>query len=285
MSDATDRPSATAPAAVRPAQRRAGAKATPPSRGPVLLLHGQPGGARDWERVIAALHPETRAIAINRPGWDGASEPLDLPGNAAAALRSLDARGIDRATIVGHSLGAAIAAWLAAHHPERVRALVLASPAANRDSLYALDRLLAAPVAGYVTTVAALAGVGLALAASPLRRLAAGGLSMDEHYLKAASRRLLEPASWRAHLAEQRALVKDLPALEQHLPRISAPTTILVGAGDRIVPVASARRLATQIPGAQLELVSGAGHLLPQRHPQRLAEVIAAALDDASPRF
>jgi pimeloyl-ACP methyl ester carboxylesterase len=96
---------------------------------------------------------------------------------------------------------------------------------------------------------------------------------------------LLEPASWRAHLAEQRALVKDLPALEQHLPRISAPTTILVGAGDRIVPVASARRLATQIPGAQLELVSGAGHLLPQRHPQRLAEVIAAALDDASPRF
>jgi pimeloyl-ACP methyl ester carboxylesterase len=254
----------------------------PASRDPVLLLHGQPGGARDWERVIAALHPGTSAIAINRPGWDGVSEAMDLPGNAAAALRSLDARGIERATIVGHSLGGAIAAWLAALHPDRVRALVMASPAANRDSLSALDRLLAAPVAGYLTTVAALAGVGVALTASPLRRLAAGTLSIDEQYLKAAGRRLLEPASWRAHVAEQRALIKDLPALELQLPRISAPTMILVGAGDRIVTVASARRLATQIPGAQLELVRGAGHLLPQRHPRRLAAVIAATLDEVS---
>jgi pimeloyl-ACP methyl ester carboxylesterase len=257
----------------------------PASRDPVLLLHGQPGGARDWERVIAALDPGTSAIAINRPGWDGVSEAMDLPGNAAAALRSLDARGIERATIVGHSLGGAIAAWLAALHPDRVRALVLASPAANRDSLSALDRLLAAPVAGYLTTVAALAGVGLALTASPLRRLAAGRLSIDEQYLKVAGRRLLEPACWRAHVAEQRALIKDLPALELALPRISAPTTILVGADDRIVPVASARRLAGQIPGAQLELVRGAGHLLPQRHPRRLAAVIAATLDEVSPSY
>jgi pimeloyl-ACP methyl ester carboxylesterase len=257
----------------------------PASRGAVLLLHGQPGGARDWERVIAALKPGTIAIAINRPGWDGASEPMDLAGNAAAALRSLDARGIERATIVGHSLGAAIAAWLAALHPDRVRALVLASPAANQDALSALDRLLAAPVAGYLATVAALAGVGLALTASPLRRLAADGLSIDEHYLKAASRRLLEPASWRAHLVEQRALINDLPALEQQLPRISAPTTILVGIGDRIVPVASARHLATQIPGAQLKLVRAAGHLLPQRHPRLLAAAIAATLDEASGSF
>jgi pimeloyl-ACP methyl ester carboxylesterase len=247
--------------------------------GPVLLLHGQPGGARDWERVIAALAPDITAIAINRPGWDGASEPTDLPGNAAAALRVLDAHGIERATIVGHSLGGAIAAWLAARHPDRVRALVLASPAANQDSLHALDRLLAAPVAGYLTTVVALGGVGLALTASPIRRLAAGGLSLDERYLKAASRRLLEPASWRAHMTEQRALIKDLPVLEQQLPRISAPTTILVGAGDRIVPSASARRLATQIPGAHLELVRGAGHLLPQRHPEQIVKAILATLD------
>ena len=265
-----------------PGPRGARASGAPGGPGPVLLLHGQPGGACDWERVIAALEPDTSAIAINRPGWDGVSEPTDLAGNAAAALRALDARGIERAAIVGHSLGGAIAAWLAAHHPDRVRALVLASPSANRDSLYAVDRLLAAPVAGYLTTVAALAGLGLVLTASPLRRLAAGGLSIDERYLKAASHRLLEPASWRAHVVEQRALIKDLPALEQCLARISAPTTILVGADDRVVPVASARRLATQIPGARLELVAGAGHLLPQRHPERLANAIVAALDEAA---
>src|ERR1039458_9118417 len=70
-----------------PEPRGAHGRAVPAGRGPVLMLHGQPGGARDWERVIAALGPDTPAIAINRPGWDGASEPMDLPGNAAAAAR------------------------------------------------------------------------------------------------------------------------------------------------------------------------------------------------------
>ena len=48
-------------------------------------------------------------VAIDRPGWDGRSVPADLTGNARAALAALDNRGIDRATIVGHSLGAAVA--------------------------------------------------------------------------------------------------------------------------------------------------------------------------------
>ena len=45
---------------------------------PVLLLHGQPGGAGDWDHVIAALDRQVRAIAIDRPGWDGQSRALDL---------------------------------------------------------------------------------------------------------------------------------------------------------------------------------------------------------------
>ncbi len=242
---------------------------------PALLLHGQPGGARDWDAVASALGG--RAIAIDRPGWDGRSQPTDLAGNARAAVAALDARGIDRATVVGHSLGSAVAAWIAAHHPERVAALVLAAPAANADSLCALDRWLAAPVAGYAASVASLAGLGLALTAEPVRRRITRELAVEDGYLRAAAKRLLSPAVWRAFTIEQRALVRDLPALEDRLERISAPTTIVAGSADRLVPVAAARALAEQIDGAELIVLEQAGHLVQLQFPRRIAEIIAGA--------
>lgn len=108
----------------------------------VLLLHGQPGSARDWDRVLDALGPNTTALAVNRPGWDGRSRATDLKGNVAAAIGALDANGIARAVVVGHSFGGAVAACLALRHPERVAALVLAAPSTNARARYALDRLL-----------------------------------------------------------------------------------------------------------------------------------------------
>lgn len=244
---------------------------------PVLLLHGQPGGAGDWDRVRAALGPRARSLAIDRPGWDGRTGPSDLRGNAEAALAALDRAGAARATVVGHSFGGAVVAWLAAFHPERVRAMVLIAPAANRASLYRLDYWLAAPLAGYVASVATLAGVGVALAAGPVRRRVAEELALDDRYLQGAARVLLAPRAWRAYAAEQRVLVHDLPALEERLPEIEAPTTIVAGTADRVVPAAAARRLANQIPAAELVLLERAGHLLPQQEPQRLADLIAAA--------
>jgi len=252
-----------------------------PGRGPVLLLHGQPGSARDWDRVLASLGAGLNAVALDRPGWNGRLAATNLAGNVRTALAALDGRGIERAVVVGHSLGSGVAAWLAAEHPERVAALVLAAPTANTESLNALDRWLAAPVAGYLTSVAVLAGLGVALTAGPVRRRIADDLALDDGYLQAAARRLLAPTTWRAFTTEQRALIRDLPTLERLLERISVPTTIVAGSADRIVPPASAMRLAEQIRGAELVLVERAGHLLPLQHAQRLAEIIAAAHDRA----
>jgi pimeloyl-ACP methyl ester carboxylesterase len=240
----------------------------------VLFLHGQPGSAHDWDLVVAALGPEIESIAIDRPGWDGLRPPSDLRGNASAAIEALDARGVERATVVGHSLGAAVAAWLAIEHPARVARLVLASPAVSGAALSWVDSLLAAPIAGSVASAAALSGAGLALAVPPLRRRIAELLGLDESYLDKSSRRLLTPAAWRAFVSEQRMLVRELPALERRLPEISAPTTVVCGRDDRIVPPASARNIAGQIDDAQLVLFDRAGHLLPQRHAARLASLI-----------
>jgi pimeloyl-ACP methyl ester carboxylesterase len=248
---------------------------------PILLLHGQPGAARDWDAVIAALGDHVQAIAFDRPGWDRRRPPGGLADNARAALSELDARGLGRATIVGHSLGAAIAVWLAAQAPERVSALVLAAPAANMASVERFDRWLALPVVGPLTGAASLAGLGLALRAGPVRRRIARRSGLPDPYLQASGRALTTAWAWRAFATEQHALMRDLPRLEHRLGEIRAPTWILTGTGDRVLPATAPRTLARQIPGAQLRELPGAGHLLPQLHARELADGIRLALSAA----
>ncbi len=245
-----------------------------PSRRAVLLLHGQPGNGRDWDRVLARLDRDVETLTPDRPGWDGHTPAAGLELNGRAALATLDAAGVGRAVVVGHSFGGAVAAWLAAHHPERVTRLVLAAPAANGASLYALDRVLALPVIGSLVSAAMLGAAGVALHTPGVRRLIAERFRMDSAYLDSLSRTLMNAPAWRAFVTEQRAMVRDLPLLERDLRRITAETVIVAGTADRIVPAIALRMLAAQVPQARLVWVSGAGHLLPYLHPERLVEAI-----------
>src|SRR5947208_2776334 len=93
------------------------------------------------------------------------AEATSLLAIILAALAVLDRVGATRAVVVGHSLGGAVAAWLAATHPDRVASLVLIAPSANTESLVPLDRVLAAPLIGEILSAASLAGAGAALAA------------------------------------------------------------------------------------------------------------------------
>jgi pimeloyl-ACP methyl ester carboxylesterase len=243
---------------------------------PILLLHGQPGSARDWDRLRDAIGDEATTIAFDRPGWDRRSTPADLAGNARAALSVLDSHGAERATVVGHSFGGTIAAWLAAEYPERVGALVLAAPSANAASLNRVDRVLARPVVGPVLAAAALAGIGAALVAPPLRRRVGGSLELDDRYLKDGGRALIHPAAWRAFASEQRTLIEELPSVEDRLRKITAPTTIVIGTADRVVPPVSARLLAARVAGSEVVELAHASHLLPQQRAEALAELVLA---------
>jgi pimeloyl-ACP methyl ester carboxylesterase len=202
---------------------------------------------------------------------------MDLEGNAAAALRALDQAGVARAALVGHSLGAGVAAWAAAWAPQRVAALVLVAPAADTRSLTAVDRLLAAPVMGEALSAAFLAGAGGAVAAPAVRRAIAARLGVDTSYLRASGAMLLRRATWRSFVAEQRTLIRDLPILERRLKDITAPTTVVAGTADHVVPIGSARAVAQEIRHARLVEMAGAHHLLHQQRPAELADLIVAA--------
>lgn len=226
--------------------------------------------------MVGEIGGRVRTMAISRPGWDGHSHPAGLQTNAAVAVRALDRFEMARAVVVGHSLGAAVAAWMASAHPDRVAALVLLAPAANTDSLVPLDHVLAVPLLGDVLSAASLAGVGGALATAPGRRLLSAGLGVDVSELRPLAGRLMSPRSWRAFAFEQRMLLRELPGLEHRLSDITSPTTIVAGTADRIVPRQSARRLTDQIPGARLVELTGAHHLLHHQRPAAVAEIIVA---------
>ena len=200
---------------------------------------------------------------------------MDLAGNARAAVDALDAAGIAGATVVGHSFGAAVAVQLAVDHPHRVSGLVLIAPSANVASLYVLDRLLAAPVVGELGSLLVVGAPALALRTRFSRRLIAQGLGLADDHLEAAGRALGRPAALRAFLVEQRSLVRDLPLLEQRQRSLEVPTAVMIGTRDVVVPVSSARELARTIPGAELIELQHAGHLLPLRHADVVASVIA----------
>ncbi|HTW11627.1 MAG TPA: alpha/beta fold hydrolase [Solirubrobacteraceae bacterium] len=222
---------------------------------PVLLLHGQPGNARDWDLVRSHLDPEIPVIAVDRPGYDGVSAPGGIAHSARAAVARLDDDGVEKALVVGLSFGGGVAALIAAHHPDRVSALLLVSPAANAASLQRIDRLMAAPLIGAIFSAVVVAGAELKLGSSPV----------------------LGRAARRAFLVEQRAILRELPLLDGALSRIEAPTTVLLGSADRVVPPAAGRRVAAQIPGAELVEIGGAGHALHVTHPRRIAELIRKA--------
>jgi pimeloyl-ACP methyl ester carboxylesterase len=243
----------------------------------VLLLHGQPGSARDWDAVVAALGDRARPVAMTRPGWDGASRPTTLEGNARAAVRALDVAQAERALVVGHSLGGAAALWLAASRPERVAGLVLVAPSANREALVPADHLLASPVVGDILSAASLGLAGNVLSVGVVRRLLARELGVDAEYLRGSRTMLTHPRTWRSFTFEQRMLIRQLPELEARFPSVRAPTTVVAGTADRIVPIRSARRLTEQIPKARLVALPGAHHLVHQQRPDQLAQIILSA--------
>jgi pimeloyl-ACP methyl ester carboxylesterase len=241
---------------------------------PILLVHGQPGRADDWRPLIAALRGHSDVLAVNRPGWDGHSAAGGFGRSAAAAREALDRAGWPCATVVGHSYGAAVAAWLAIEHPERVASLLLIAPSANSASLLLADRLLAVPGIEPIAGAAMSLGARRIASSRGVGAVAARALRVDQDWLRRAARPLAHPAAWRSFFVEQRLQIHELPALESRLGHVRAPTTIVAGGSDRIVPLYSARLLAAQIQGARLVVIPGGGHLLAAQHPHRLAAML-----------
>lgn len=244
-----------------------------------MLLHGQPGSAADWQQVAERLPRGLTIVALDRPGYAGSR----LAGggfryNARAVAAELDARGIERAVLVGHSYGGGVALALAQIAPERVDALVLLA-SVGPGCLTGWDRLLAAPLAGEVCAVTAwsltpwLARASLAAFTRLRGRPPAAGEYVNWQLWGHAHRD--HGPLWRTFLTEQRALAGELPALTAALGRVRQPVLVITDPADRMVPASTAGELAAVLPDARLQFLDQAGHHLPCRAAARTAQAIA----------
>jgi pimeloyl-ACP methyl ester carboxylesterase len=245
----------------------------------VVLLHGQPGVASDWDSVVAALPSQLRILALDRPGYGASPHP---PGtfhdNAEWLLRELERADMQDVILVGHSYGGGVALSAAAAAPDRVRGLVLVA-SIGPGCLDGWDSLLAAPVAGPVCAVAAwwLTPWFARRRLDLIERIRNRPLAPHEHVNWAAwaNARHHHGAMWRTFLTEQRSLVHGLDEVNGLLGTITAPTVVIADPADRVVPFGTAEALRDQVPGARLVLAGEGGHHLPRRAPKIIAAEIA----------
>jgi pimeloyl-ACP methyl ester carboxylesterase len=241
---------------------------------PIVLLHGIGSNAQSFGPLMRGLATRHPVLAWDAPGY-GASQPLavawpDASDYAAALNRLLDALAMPRCVLVGHSLGALIAARFAVASPQRIAALVLISPALG----YGADKGAALPpaVASRIEELDRLGAEKFATARAP-------GLLADPAARPDALRAVeTAMAAVRRPGYDQAARLLAGGRLLDDAAAIDVPTAVVVGAQDRITPPANARRLYDALRGPSrrhaYREIADAGHAVCQEQPAEVARII-----------
>ena len=222
---------------------------------PLLLLMGFGDSLDAWANQIPAFSKNFRTVAVDHRGSGESEAPLDgysIPQFADDAIGLLDRLGVERAHVLGYSMGGRVGLDMAARYPERVSALILAASAAKANPLNLYS--LRASAWLYETY-----GPEAAAAFGPL-------ISFTHAYfedrLDALTERLGKPVHQPMPIHAYRGHVR---AIENHdstpiLDRIAAPTLVLMGDKEWLNPMEDARAMLDGIPNARLRVLENGGH-------------------------
>jgi pimeloyl-ACP methyl ester carboxylesterase len=251
-----------------------------PGRDPVVLLHGTPFSSYVWRGIARALAAEHEVLVWDMPGY-GASEMADgqdvsLAAQARVFTELLEHWALSEPIVVAHDVGGAVA--LRAHllHDARYRALALVDPVA-----------LAPWGSPFFRLVGAHAEVFAELP-PPLHR------ALVREYVSSASSPGLHPATHDALVAPwtgergQAAFYRQIAQADQrHTDEVEArygeiavPVLVCWGSDDAWIPPERGRELVERIPGARLQPIPGAGHLVQEDEPAQLTAALLAFLRD-----
>jgi pimeloyl-ACP methyl ester carboxylesterase len=249
---------------------------------PLCLLHGLFVTSYAFRRLIPELAARRRVIAIDLPGTGDSDRPSPrqtgeyaIDWLAHSVLQTLGALGVDRCDLLGHDLGGAIAVAAAGEEPRRIRRLVLVDPVLLAVSL---------PLQGALSVVPSLGSEVFkrTIRRSDLRRFLVQGLSTPELCSDSDVNVYWDRLTRRGGREATYAMLSQLPSLvtlRDGLRAIEAPTLVLWGDRDRLVPPEQADRLADMLPRARIELVDGCGHNPADERPVEVARMIESHLD------
>ncbi|MEB3221026.1 MAG: alpha/beta fold hydrolase [Candidatus Sericytochromatia bacterium] len=236
---------------------------------PVVLWPSLFSDHRLFAHVVRGLGDGWRTLTIDGPGF-GQSEPprgeVQADAYAEAVLELLDALGLESAIVAGCSWGGQIATHVGVKAPARVRGVLIMN-----------------------------APLGPSLGGSAFEVLGTRWVGSTRFWGRGVARSMFSPASRRAHperveafasafpgfdrqaaALTVRTVMTRFPGLGEVLPRLSVPTTILMGAEDALYPVARMVPLALRAPGARLEVVPSCGHLAPLEAPEAVVAALRA---------
>jgi pimeloyl-ACP methyl ester carboxylesterase len=255
-------------------------------RSAVILIHGLMDSAEQWRKNIDALAQTHRVWAIDLIGF-GFSSRITTPTYSmkmfARSIREfMDAQGIARASIIGHSLGGAIALEFAHDCPERVAKLVLIAPAT-----YLLQFRPELKMARHLPTVPR-ALIGWTMTNRRAReRALRDALGDPAHFDPEELARRIRPTHVRGTADALVAMLgsphgSDLP---RDLEKITAPTLILWGDRDRAVPLRHGCHHVRALPNAQFAVIENAGHIPQFEYPDIVNELMLQFLNKENVRI
>lgn len=219
--------------------------------------------------------PNFRRVALMRLFGLRAKLPYRLTDMADDSAALLDALGIESAHIVGGSMGGMIAQLLAIHHPQRVRTLTsifstTGNPRLPRPRPEAMNALLDRAPAN--ATLEQVIPIGIRVA----RAIGSPAYPTPEERLRERIARDFARSFYPEGPARQIAAIMDDGDRRKRLRGVTAPTLVIHGTDDPLVPVEGGRDTARAIPGAKLHEIPGMGHDLPLELVDEIADAIAA---------
>jgi pimeloyl-ACP methyl ester carboxylesterase len=257
----------------------------------VVLIHGITGRADQWLPAIDHLAESHTVLAPDLLGHGESAKPrgdYSLGAYASAVRDIMVARGHDRATIVGHSLGGGIAMQFAYQFPERCERLVLVSSGGLGREVHPLLRAATLPGSELVMpllTHARVLGLGEAFGrALGALRLQAG---TDLAEVARGFGSLADAEARSAFIETMRAVLdaggQRVSALDRLYLSEALPSLIVWGGSDPIIPADHGRAAHELMPGSRLEILDGIGHFPQLERPRVFARLLHEFLDETEP--
>ncbi len=261
-------------------------------RGPaVLLIHGIGDSSDTWQPLVDELARDYTVIAPDLLGHGRSAKPradYSVAAYANAMRDLLVVLDIDRATVVGHSLGGGVAMQFAYQYPERCERLVLVSAGGIAREVHPILRVASSPVAELVLPLLRLrpvrvAGRGVVRALE----LAGTGLGRDAGDFQRMFDALPDAVSQRAFVRTLRAVVdwrgQHVTMLDRCYLARDIPTLLVWGTRDAVVPYAHALAAHAAMPGSRLETFDRAGHFPHHYDARRFLAILREFLTTTAP--
>jgi pimeloyl-ACP methyl ester carboxylesterase len=251
--------------------------------GPVLLLlHGLGCDHTTWSPVIRQLAKKHTVIAPDLLGHGASDKPradYSVGGYANGVRDLLTVLGVDKVTVIGHSLGGGVAMQFAYQYPERTERMILVAPGGLGPEVTRLIRAVALP--GFTELMGVLTLPGLRHAgAAGLRALSRTGLATTHDLDEVADifETFKDRRARRAISHVVRAVVDTRGQVITMVDRAylteAMPMLVVWGADDRVIPVRHAATAAAVAPGAVVEVLGNSGHFPHKDHPERFVKIV-----------